>query len=363
MFVWTNVIFFLCSLFSWGVCPALFSVESLVQQPQSSEVASHPVGAQAQRIVIHNRPLAKINGRVITLRDVVKYMNFYLFQRLPHIASDIVQTYHFYSQEWQHILEEIVSNELILLDADSKSITVYEGAVREEMIRTFGPNIMATLDRLQFSYEEAKQFIQQQLMIKKLLGTKVHAKVFSLVTPDKIRETYQSYLTQTPSKEYWTYQVLSIRGNDSQCCQTKVQQIQRFLENRYTFKEIFSEFPQGEEGVTLFLSEDYTHETRQLSKEHHAVLKELSTSEYSLPIVQNSHRGRGTVTRFFHLKEKKDVRPLPFQEIYHQLADDLLFQLYAKEKSSYVKSLKKRYHYDEGHVPLPEGFCPFSLSM
>ena len=70
---------------------------------------------------------------------------------------------------WKSALEEIIDKELILADAQESKIEVSSGDVRQEMERSFGPNIIANLDKAGISFEEASKIMQEEIIIRRMI--------------------------------------------------------------------------------------------------------------------------------------------------------------------------------------------------
>jgi len=101
--------------------------------PLSGEVAfDHPTFLDSTstlqnepRLLINNRPLAKINGKVISLFDVIKKMDLFLFDYSPEYTPTVVERYQFYSSRWESTLEDMIADELVLIDAEQKEMAFF----------------------------------------------------------------------------------------------------------------------------------------------------------------------------------------------------------------------------------------------
>ncbi len=91
-------------------------------------------------LVINNRPLGKINGKVISLYDVIKKMNLFLFEYYPDYKPSSVERYQFYMNRWETTLDDMINNELILLDAAQKEIKVSDGQCFPRCFHCIYPN-------------------------------------------------------------------------------------------------------------------------------------------------------------------------------------------------------------------------------
>lgn len=348
LFFFTLILF----TFAWG---------NLEIEPPSFLENTHAMQNEP-RLVINNRPLAKINRKVISLYDVVKKMNLFLYEYYPDYKVTAVDLFQFYTARWEATLDDMIADELVLLDAEQKEIKVSDGEVREALEERFGPNIMSNLDKVNLQYEEARAMIRSDLTIQQLIGMKVHSKAFQTITPQVIIKAYEDYLEKNPPEEEWSYQVLSIRGKDNKQCEKLAQKAYHLLQEKGTSLDaIMDEI--GEEGVTISLSDDYSGTTQKISKQHFDIVKTLTPHSFSLPVSQVSRFDNSTVFRIFHLKSLIKKLPESLNQMHDKLKNELLFTTADKEKKNYIELLKKRFGYDlhDPKFELPEDYRPFAL--
>lgn len=349
-----RLIFFFTLFFSLGFANYEMKQPSFINPTQS--LANQP------GLMINNRPLAKINGKVISLYDVVKKMDLFLFEYYPDLNPSPMEKYQFYMSRWEPTLDDMIQDELILLDAQQKEIKISDGEVREELEERFGPNIMSNLYRVNYDYEEAREMIRQELTVQQLIGMKVHSKAFQATTPQTIKVAYEKYLEKNPPEEEWKYQVLSIRGNDEKECASVAEKAYNLLEKEGQSIEKLPSMLE-EKGVTVSLSDDYNGGPQKLSKMHFDVIKALLPNSYSPPVSQVSRYDSSAVMRIFYLKDIIKTLPETFEQMHDKLKNELLYETSDKEKAAYIQSLKKRFGY-ENHNPkfeLPEDYQPFAI--
>jgi hypothetical protein len=326
--------------------------------------SSHLLHHQDPTLVINNRPLAKINGKIISLIDVVKKMDLFLQEYAKDFPSSNIDRYQFYIRHWESTLEEMINTQLILLDSEKRETQVNDGKVREELEERFGPSIMKTLENVNMLPEEAKEMIRADLIVKELMWFNVHAKAMQAVTPALIKETYLDYLEKNPPQEKWNYQVLSVRGKDKELSETIAKKAYLFLTGGGKELTAISEELQKEtSAVSIHVSDDFSSLTQDLSTQHYQVLKTLTPNSYSEPIPQVSRYDKTTVFRVFYLKSLETKTPPPLDEMHETLKNQLLNKISDKEKEIYIKTLKKRFGFDQDDAkyPLPEDYQPFSL--
>ncbi len=318
----------------------------------------------APRLVINNRPLIRVNGKVISLIDVLKKMDVIIHEHFPEVKKSVVNLYQFYDHQWQHFLEELVYNELMILDAEQKEIKVSDGDVREEMERRFGPSIIATLSNLKIPYEDARKMIHDELIVRKIQGLKVYSKVQLIVTPEDIKGAYKDYLAKNPPKEHWKYQVVSVRGDDQEECKKTVTSLSEKLKLPGTKLSEITQLDSAETPkVSVSISKDLEVSGNNLSSEHKSVLTSLKEGGFSAPVIQKSRISNTPVYRIFHLKAHSTENPKTFDAIYEEIYNKLLEEHVKIEKQVYQKRLRDKFGFDENPLKdiLKQGYKPFEL--
>lgn len=331
--------------------------------PTTSQLQKNSPPHQLQ-IIINNHPLAKINGKIISLIDVIKKMELFLYEYDPNIELSKAERAQFYMSRWEPTLEELICNELVILDAKQKQIEISDGEVRQELDERFGPNIMANLEKVGLSYDEARDWIRDELMIRQMMWYKVHSKVLQTITPKTIKTAYETYLEKNPPTETWTYRVFSVRGKDKQICEELANEAYKLLsKGDKTLDEISNALKENNQTVTITLTNELTEETRNISKQHHQVIKDLTPQTFSSPISQLSRFDNSAVSRIFYLNSTMQKLPSDFDAMHDSIKNQLLTETADKEKELYFTHLKKRYglHQNTPRIPLPENYQPFAI--
>lgn len=327
-----------------------------------------PIVPAAPSFVINNRPLIRINGKIISLMDVVKKMDLIIYEHFPDTRSSPVRLYQFYSSQWKFTFEDMIFNELMLADGETKEIKISDGDVREAMEQRFGPNIISNLNKMNLQYEEVREMIHAELLVKQLQGMKIYSKAQLAVTPDVVKKEYTAYLAKNPPKEEWVYQVVSARGKDQAACQSMIERMAHDLKLSTTklstiYDELKSLPPVQNQSVSLNLSNDFVVENKNLSEEHRSILAALDVGSFSAPIAQISRVDNTTVYRIFHLKAHTITNPPSFNEIASELENNLLNDAAQQERNIYKDKLYKKFGFDEDFLKqiLPENYQPFVL--
>src|SRR4029079_5046854 len=148
---------------------------------------------EPQEIVVYNRILAKVNGKTISVIDVMKKMDLFLQRYYPQYARSKMARFQYYSKQWRDTLTQIIDQELMLADAEHLELKVSDAEVREEVLTRFGPNIMATLDTIGMTYEEARTLIYNEMVVQRIMWYRVHSKALSIVNPQDIKKAYRAF--------------------------------------------------------------------------------------------------------------------------------------------------------------------------
>ena len=339
----------------------------LISNPTSFETPNLMVPS-APSFVINNRPLVRINGKMLSMMDVVKKMDILIYQHFPEVRTSPTKLFQFYSSQWKYTLDDMIYNELTILDGEAKEIKISDGDVREEMERRFGPNIISNLNKLNLKYDEVREMIHDELLVRQLQGMKVYSKAQFSVTPAVLKKEYIAYIEKNPIKEEWTYQVLSVKGKNSASCQSVMDQITASLKLQSTklahVVDHIKELPDVvNKSVFVNLSKDYVVDKKNLSSEHKTILSSLKENEYSDPISQMSKADNQHVFKIFHLKSHKISEAPSFEKMCPELENNLLGQAAQKEKELYKKLLFKKFGFDDNYLKqiTPDDYQPFAL--
>jgi hypothetical protein len=315
-----------------------------------------------RELVVNNHILAKINGKTISVVDVMKKMDLHLNQYYPHLANSATARYQFYSSSWRDTLNQMIDSELMVADAETLEVKVSEGEVRQEIQERFGPNIMTSLSKLGLTYEEAKKLIHQEMVVQRMNWFRITSKALQRVTPQDVKEAYKQFCENNPPKEEWKYQMLSIRANNRDMGAELAQKAFALLKDKTLHaasEELKASLP-PEQTASINLSQEYAVEDRALAQSHKEVLTALKIGEITPPIEQIS-RDNSVVFRFFQLNDHTISEPPKFETIANELKENLLQKAASDEMGSYVNRLRQRFGYDESSLDIPKNFEPFIL--
>lgn len=334
--------------------------------PSASNLSYMSPSSQ-EKLVINNRPLFKIHGKMISLLDVVKKMDLFIYENNPGIISSPRLRYQFYMQNWFPTLQEMIHIKLILADAETKKITISNADIREEMLERFGSSsIIQKIHNLNLSYEEMRNLVHEELIIRKMKAFKVYSKVIQLVTPDLIQSKYQEYCSANAPSKKWKYQFVSLRGEEDEAIQNCLSKLFILLNNSCPIDrvaEIFQkENPELYKKISLQISPVIDTTEKTISQEHRGVLSSMEKDTYSQPCKQISRLDGSIVHRIFHLISEEKVEPPLFSTTSEELKTKLLNRFAMEETLAYIESLSKRFNVDMQELQnLKRDFQPFIL--
>jgi len=319
------------------------------------------------QLTINNRILAKVNGKAISVIDVMKKMDLLFYKEFPEYTTSLPARHQFYQANWKHVLNELIEKELIIADSEECKLQVTNGDVRQEMEALFGPNIIANLDKVGLTYDEAFKMLHGDIIIRRMLYLRANVKAMQLVTPRMIRDTYEEYAKKNIRPAEWLYYVISIRSEDpTQAAETANYAYHLLTQEGMPVSDIADKIKKQEalsKGVSFNVSEEYRHQEKDISSAYKASLLPLDKGSYSQPIAQKSRSDKSTVFRIFYLKDKTEGGIIPFKEVENELKEFLLSQAAAKESSAYILKLRQHFDVQDSHLKemVSDDFQPFLL--
>ncbi len=334
--------------------------------PMSVEAARR-TGADEPQIVVHNRILAKVNGRVITVVDLLKKLDLVFYRQFPQYKDVLEARFQFYQLHWKRVLDELVDGELILSSSKDLKIEVTEGDVRQEIEETLGPDVVGTIAQIGASYEEIAAMVEREIIIQRMTQMMAYAPALASVGPKEIRESYEEYAKTHPIEETWSYRVISIKATSPLDALWICNETTEALKKGLTAEEIESAY-QGQDalpkGATVQVSELFQRDAKELSKAHKTVLLTLQEGSFSEPVPQQTKGSTKVMAyRIFILEKHTPRSVVPLREVESAIRNELLEKAVAEEMAAYISKLRMRAKLDETYFKkmIPQGFEPFQL--
>lgn len=353
-----NKIFISLFAFLMGF-PALQAVnESILKSKQQEE----------PKIFINNRILARVNGKPISTYDLMKKMDLSFYRQYPQYASSTYARHQFYDLSWKAALSEIIDKELILADAQESKIEVSSGDIRQEIESSFGPNVIANLDKAGITLEEASKMMQEEIIIRRLVAGRVHSKAIRRVTPNKIRLRYETFI-QDPANArltQWSYRIITIKDRNLQKTEETAKVTYQLLLEGVALDQLSAQLKErkllGRKGQVT-VSNILQHNDKEISNEYRDILANLEKGMYSQPFAHKSRSNQSTVYRILSIEEKIPGGLVSYKEMEGPLKEKLIDEEIDDETDKYLLKLREHYHIRQSDLDayLPADYQPFSL--
>ncbi len=187
----------------------------------------------------------------------------------------------------------------------------------------------------------------------------VQSKAIQSVTPQSIRDAYQSFLQEHPPYQELKYRIVSIRGENLENQAEKAYQV---LIESGNNPELLTEKLSAID-PSIQVSAEYMASDLEISESHRSALSSLAQGGFSKPVIQKSRSDKKAIARIFYLAAKTDHPAPAFQDISSNLRDQLIQKAMVAHSQNYVAKLRKHYGFDAGFLKenLPEDMHPFSL--
>lgn len=322
--------------------------------------------AAPAHIEVNNRVLACVNAKAITVVDVMKKMDMVFLKHFPEYTSSPHARIQYYQINWKPTLQELIDKELILADALENKVPLTAGDVRQEMESLFGPNIIANLDKIGLSFDEAFKIVQGDLLLRRTMMIRVNSKAMRTVTPQIIREAYNEFAAKNVKEAAWRYRVLTIRNSDPTSGAESANLAYRLLtedniEPNALSKKLKS--LHAEDKSSFSLSDSLYHTENEMADLIKSTIKEMEAGSISMPIAQKSRADKSTLFRIMILDEKIPAGAVPYSEMETQIKNDLYEKAIGRESDLYLKKLRAHYAISEDYIKemVPEDFEPFTL--
>lgn len=321
-------------------------------------------GQAAGHIEINNCILAKVNGKAITILDVVKKMDLFFYRQYPQYFEVPQARYEFYQMSWKYFLKEMIDKELIIADAEEMKMAVTPGEIRQEMETLFGANIATRLSDLNMSYEDAAEIIRGDMLIKRMVYFKSQMKAEKSITPQAIRQEYERYAVKNKKPEQWRYRVVSFRSANSERAAKAAAQAYQLLAEKNSALEALQENMKEYGDIAMAVSEEFTLPRGEVSSDYLAVLEGLTNNSYSQPQAQKSRSAKAPVYRIFYLIDHSEEGVPALADVEGVLRKEMLEKAAEEETKRYLEHLRKHFaiqsFYSEESLAKGE-FQPFVL--
>lgn len=317
----------------------------------------------ALKIKVNNAVLAKVNDNTISVIDVKKNMDLVFHRIYPEMRDSPQARYQFYAAHWKRTLQDMINGEMILADAKAKDLKISDGEIREELENRFGPNVIATLENLGMSYNEAWNLTKKEMTVMRMNWFFVNSKALQNITPKMIKEAYARYIKAHPPEEIWTYQTILVKPCDN--AKIVADTIIKTLKDKdpVAFPALLSDM-ESVYKCSIELSNEKKLSSKEASIKNREIYSALKRGSFSNPLLLTS--AILPSFRIVYLKDSEKKFPPAFEELYNDLKDELLQKEFISLSRQYIERLKKTYGYDDKMLKemLPDSsFEPFTIEQ
>lgn len=340
----------------------VFALEALGNDSMFKKKQEEP------KIIINNRILAVVNGKPISTYDLMKKMDLSFYRQYPEYASSTEARLQFYEFSWKPALSDMIDKELILADAQESKIEVSNGDIRQDIELAFGPNTIENLDKAGFTFEEASKIMQEEILIRRLVAGRVHAKAMRQVTPNRIRQAYEEYIRDPANARLtqWSYRIVTIKERNLQKTEESAKIAFQLLMEGTPLDQLIAKLKEknviGRKG-NVTISNVIKQNDKEISNDYREYIASLDQGMYSQPFVTKSRATSATVCRILAVEEKSPGGVPSYKEMEGKLKEKLLDKEIDKETDSYLLKLRQHYHIRQNDLDdyLPSNYQPFLL--
>lgn len=314
-------------------------------------------------IVFDNRPLARVAETTISLRDLIREMDLFLYTRHPDAFSNEEARCHFYQSHWKEYLEEQIHLELLKLEALEMKLEISPSQVNEEIVSRYGSDWVVRLSAVGLLPEEVQSSLKKELMAMRVSWYGYYQKAFLRAGPKNVLHLYEELLRQHPPKEKWNYEVWTLKSKEPAELQKLVETLSKKINSKeFSLPEVEESCAKG--AVELKKGVNLSVEDSHLSLPHKLALKSMENQGaqfYFSPV--EAKEGDPGMVRLFHLKDHLKEAVPKFEELYDLLHSRLVQQMALEEKKAYFNHLMDKRGYGDisPYFPLPERYEPFRI--
>lgn len=332
--------------FSLTLLLAATSLPLSASLPLNSNSSHITKSKPPSRIVVENRVLAEVNDEPISVMDVVKKMDSYFYRDYPHLTNSDVARYQFYKEQWKSVFNDMVNNQLVCQDAQSKKIEVSRGDIRQELDRLYGPDIITNLDKIGLTFDEAWEMVETDIYVRRMMGSILYFKGAYNTPPEALMAAYKEYAAKYPKPDYWTYRMISFKGDQAEKQAQQAQDLIRSFESKSpsfsTLKMVFKERLEDYSADSISFSDEFHLKSEQVSDTHKAILESLAPNSFSSPQKELSRSTKKPLYRIFYLADFQEGGKVQFREVEDLLKETLIQSKVGQELETYISDLRLR---------------------
>lgn len=334
--------------------------------PSFAAVSNPSTGKSS--LTVNNRVLAKVNGKAITLVDVVKKMDMLLYRHQPELLQLPEMRTQFYLTNWKPVLSDMIDRDLIMQEAEELKLPMSAGDVRQELEEVFGPQVMINLENAGLTFDEVWEMVRSDIIIRRMLTLRVNMPIMAKITPDEIRKSYDDYLKDASQRRQYTYRMISFKSEDAKKAEQVAAKTQPLLQSGELSLGGLEDQLKAKglllEGVTLSVSPVFMQGQEEILESIQNILKVLPQGSYSEPTLQQSRSEKAPLVRIYFLQEKATAQPASFDELQLELKESIARERQERDTHLYFQKLRKHFdvQLEDIQKDLPPNFAPFTAN-
>ncbi len=306
-------------------------------------------------VTIHNRILARANGKSISMIDVVKQLDMLFYQNYPDKRGDTEARLEFYKNFWKRVLRDIVDRELVLAEAQEKQLEVSNGDVREEMEEMFGPDVIKNVNSAGLTVQEAQKMIRSDIILRRMLYFRVKSRAYLSITPQDIEEAYNEMASDLGAREEISWQAITFKApKEAVAKQAAFDGFQLLTQGEATPENVKDELIKKgslkkDKDVTITSSQIFTHRKSELSRDLLELFNKLPPGVCSEPKEQRSRTDYSQVWKIYLVKGRKVGEMPQIHDMEAQIREMLTQEQIEALSEEYITNLRKHFgvNYEE----------------
>lgn len=350
---------------SWAIKIFLFMVLATYLQPLQATLQDD------HRLEIHNHILWSYRSSVLTLMDVIKYLDQHL-ERTKSPKMNAQEKHDYYQQNWRPALQELIDNELIYQDGVDQGWPISDAEAKDELVRLYGDQYLSVIDSQGIGLPEAIRLTKKDLLTQRAFQFRVYYQTRNQITPKMVAAAYQDYIKQYPETDRWSYKVITIRGPYEKASLQAQEALNGLQSGKLTLDQLSTDEPGKEDGksqtgssdVKLSIGRILEHTSHEINERYLVALQPLTANQpYSSPM-DCSRRQEGEsqgIFRILVLLSKEHISAPTFSQMQSRLEDDLRRKLSESERIKYITRLHKQFEREQGETFTQIFNPPFTL--
>ena len=319
--------------------------------------------SEALSIQTSNRILVKVAETPITVLDVKREMDRQIYMNDQRIFENPQATYTHYMKNWKHVLQKIVQDEILYLEAKKMEYKIPSHDITQKVAELYGDNSVETCRMLSMTAEQAREHCNKEVISTHLSWYKIWNKSIMAATPKMTNIAYADHVADLAKKDQWTYQTIYVKGKDEKEVLNISDEVATMLKESdcENISGLLHGIGAGHEDLHLRASKDITLHTNELSS---SLLSTLGSLEEGMTSeVITNQKGEEYIAKILRLKSIQKEPIPPYEELAENLRNGLINKFGSENTTMFFEDLYKQYDIDGlyGEKLTASTLQPFSI--